>query len=143
VIRVYLDNCCLNRPFDDQSQLTVRLETEAKLPVQELVVENVLSLVWSFVLDYENAMNIDDTVKAQIALWRNIASVRCGLDEAVKTKARNLMKLGLKQMDAAHIACAIRGKADFFLTVDKRILNKQIDGVSAINPIDFVRRISE
>ena len=26
-MRVYLDNCCYNRPFDDQAQLTVRLET--------------------------------------------------------------------------------------------------------------------
>ena len=33
-MRVYLDNCCYNRPFDDQSQLKVRLETEAKLFVQ-------------------------------------------------------------------------------------------------------------
>ena len=33
-MRVYLDNCCYNRPFDDQAQLSVRLETEAKLEVQ-------------------------------------------------------------------------------------------------------------
>ena len=36
-MRVYLDNCCYNRPFDDQSQLKVRLETEAKLFVQQLM----------------------------------------------------------------------------------------------------------
>ena len=30
-LKLYLDNCCFNRPFDDQSQLLVRLETEAKL----------------------------------------------------------------------------------------------------------------
>ena len=29
-MRVYLDNCCYNRPFDEQTQLKVRLETEAK-----------------------------------------------------------------------------------------------------------------
>ena len=33
-MRVYLDNCCYNRPFDEQTQLKVRLETEAKLRVQ-------------------------------------------------------------------------------------------------------------
>ena len=27
--KVYLDNCVLNRPFDDQSQERIRLETEA------------------------------------------------------------------------------------------------------------------
>lgn len=36
-MRVYLDNCCYNRPFDDQTQLKVRLETEAKLFVQGLM----------------------------------------------------------------------------------------------------------
>lgn len=33
-MRVYLDNCCYNRPFDDQRQVRVRLETEAKLRIQ-------------------------------------------------------------------------------------------------------------
>ena len=33
-MRVYLDNCCYNRPFDPQEQLRIRLETEAKLEVQ-------------------------------------------------------------------------------------------------------------
>ena len=27
--RIYFDACCLNRPFDDQSQARIRLETEA------------------------------------------------------------------------------------------------------------------
>lgn len=36
-MRVYLDNCCYNRPFDSQTQLRVRLETEAKLAIQALM----------------------------------------------------------------------------------------------------------
>ncbi len=28
-MKIYLDTCCLNRPFDDQSQERIRLETEA------------------------------------------------------------------------------------------------------------------
>ena len=35
-MRVYLDNCCYNRPFDEQTQPSVRLETEAKLLIQAL-----------------------------------------------------------------------------------------------------------
>ncbi|MGH2585054.1 MAG: hypothetical protein ACRDJE_09075 [Dehalococcoidia bacterium] len=30
-MRIYFDVCCLNRPFDDQRQERVRLETEALL----------------------------------------------------------------------------------------------------------------
>jgi len=33
---VYLDVCCYNRPFDSQIQMRVRLETEAKLFLQEM-----------------------------------------------------------------------------------------------------------
>ena len=29
--RIYLDVCCLNRPFDDQTQARIRLEAEAVL----------------------------------------------------------------------------------------------------------------
>ena len=29
--RIYLDVCCLNRPFDDQSQPRIRLESETIL----------------------------------------------------------------------------------------------------------------
>ncbi len=28
-MKIYLDNCCLNRPFEDQASLRVRLESEA------------------------------------------------------------------------------------------------------------------
>ena len=33
MIRIYLDACCLNRPFDDQTQIRIRLEAEAVLMV--------------------------------------------------------------------------------------------------------------
>ncbi len=37
--RLYLDNCCFNRPYDDQTHLLVQLETEAKLFVQHAILE--------------------------------------------------------------------------------------------------------
>jgi predicted nucleic acid-binding protein len=50
------------------------------------------------------------------------------------------MKLGLRQKDAAHVACAEYSKADYFLTTDKKILNKRVTAVVLMNPIDFIRR---
>ena len=44
--RVYLENCSFNRPFDDQGQVRVRLETEAKLHIQENIRNGALELVW-------------------------------------------------------------------------------------------------
>ena len=45
-IKVYFDNCCYNRPFDRQDQDLIRLETEAKLIIQNKIREGLYSLVW-------------------------------------------------------------------------------------------------
>ena len=38
-MRVYLDNCSFNRPFDNQNAVKIKIETQAKLYVQHLVLE--------------------------------------------------------------------------------------------------------
>ena len=58
-MRIYLDNCCFNRPFDDQKQLRIELETKAKTIMQHLVkhyghveTERFISLVIKDPFDY-------------------------------------------------------------------------------------------
>lgn len=43
-MRVYLDNCCYNRPFDDQNQLRIRIEAEAKLGIQNMILAKKVEL---------------------------------------------------------------------------------------------------
>ena len=139
---IYMDNCCFNRPFDDQSSLIVQLETEAKLHIQEAIRRGEHMLCWSFVLDYENGANPFIEVRNRIAEWKNIASVDCNLTDELGSVASDLLLLGLRQMDAAHIACAIHLAADCFITTDKKVLNKSLAEIAVLNPIDFVRRYS-
>ncbi len=49
-MKIYLDNCCFNRPYDDQTQIRISLETQAKLYVQDLVKNKKVDLVTSYVL---------------------------------------------------------------------------------------------
>ena len=56
-MRIYLDNCCYNRPYDDQSQFRIYLETQAKLYIQELIKQDKIELVTSYILEYENSKN--------------------------------------------------------------------------------------
>ena len=56
-MRVYLDMCCYNRPYDDQSQIKVSLETQAKLHIQDLIQKKRLDLVSSYMLRYECGQN--------------------------------------------------------------------------------------
>ena len=59
-MRIYLDNCCFNRPYDDQTQMRVSLEAQAKLHVQELIKADKLELASSWFITYENANNPHD-----------------------------------------------------------------------------------
>ena len=56
-MKIYLDNCRFNRPFDDQSQIRILLESEAKLNIQENIRSGTYKLIWSYILDYENSKN--------------------------------------------------------------------------------------
>jgi hypothetical protein len=55
-MRIYLDMCCLKRPFDDQSQPRIRLETEAALAL--LAAESAtVDYIRSAALRLENRQN--------------------------------------------------------------------------------------
>ena len=53
-MNIYLDNCCYNRPYDDQSQLRISLEAQAKLQIQSFIKSKEVLLSASYVLLYEN-----------------------------------------------------------------------------------------
>jgi len=52
-----------------------------------------------------------------------------------------LKQIGLKAKDALHVASAIEGKAQYFLTTDDKILNKlsKFTEIKVIDPIEFVK----
>lgn len=72
-MRVYLDNCSFNRPFDDQSQLRIQLETEAKLSIQNQIRNGEIELVWSYIIDFENSANPFYERKESIGEWKEMA----------------------------------------------------------------------
>lgn len=145
-MKVYLDNCCYNRPYDDQSNLKNSLEAQAKLHIQMLIKEGKLQLASSFVLEYENSCNpyfdrkvtVSDFVNryASDYIGRNTA------DDVIKN-AEKIMAQGVKMKDACHIACAEMMKCDYLLTTDKRMLKYNDGQLCLINPIDFVELLND
>jgi hypothetical protein len=95
-LKIYLDNCCFNRPFDNQAQMKIRLETEAKLHIQAGVRESVYSLCWSFMLDYENGKNPYEEKLSAIAPWKELADDFCPPSETILSRGKNIMKRGVK-----------------------------------------------
>lgn len=137
---MYLDNCCFNRPFDDQDSLTVRMETEAKLQVQRMVKDDALKLCWSYVLDFENAANPFEERRNEIQRWNEMAAESIEETPEILEAARLAVLKGLKPLDALHLACAQSMQCDVFLTVDKSILKRGVDfaEIRVMSPIDFV-----
>jgi len=137
-MKVYLDNCCYNRPFDDQGGILIRIETEAKLFVQYEIHAGRIELAWSSMNDYENNDNPSPEKAERIAVWRDMAKDVVTMNDAIFESALEFERIGLKPKDAIHIASAIAAHCDVFLTTDKRILNKPITKIRVLSPVSFL-----
>lgn len=142
-LKIYLDCCCFNRPFDDQSQLMVRLETEAKLFIQEKIKDEEIELIWSYVLDFENYANPYPSRRKSIQAWKSFAKKDVEETEGLLVLVESFEKQGLKPCDALHLASAVTMSADCFITVDKGILKKTINEISVMSPEKFIRYYEE
>lgn len=142
ILRIYLDNCCYNRPYDDQSQIIVSLEAQAKIFIQNAIRQDKIELASSFVLRHENNNNPFDNKRKNISdfLEKNVSIfIAADRKDEVRNIAAEIISTGVKNFDAAHIACAILANCDYFLTTDKRVLKFRSDKIQIVNPVDFVK----
>ncbi len=142
-MKIYLDNCCFNRPYDDQSHLRIRLEAEAKMKIQEDIRKGDFKLVWSYILDYENEKNPFRERREQISKWKKYAIADIIESKTVLELAGTLLDKGIRKIDSLHIACAIQAGADYFLTTDDGILKKArlVEQIHVADPIGFIKEI--
>jgi len=123
-MRIYLDMCCFNRPYDDQGPARIRLETEAKVLLQQKIKDAECDLVWSAALDFECSNNPYEEHRHAIQQWRTLAVLVVMADHSVVSVARKLSEHGVGHYDALHVASAMEGKADLFITTDDRLIKK-------------------
>ncbi|MEK6683550.1 MAG: PIN domain-containing protein [Nitrospirota bacterium] len=123
-MRIYLDVCCLSRPFDDHTQDRVRLESEAVLAIISHGLAEHWTLLNSEVIDLEISKIPDSGRTERVRLFSSVLRPRIGVDEAATKRADQLNALGFKPYDALHIACAEKGRADILLTTDDDLINK-------------------
>jgi hypothetical protein len=142
-LRVYLDNCCFNRPFDEQVQARIRVEAEAKLDIQSRILAKELDLAWSYMVEFENEVNPFDERKNAIENWHTHATVTIEETPDILSKAESLTTLGFKSKDALHVACAISAGCAYFLTTDDEILRRagSVPDVEILNPTDLLRAL--
>ncbi|PIP13734.1 MAG: PIN domain-containing protein [bacterium (Candidatus Stahlbacteria) CG08_land_8_20_14_0_20_40_26] len=137
-LKVYLDTSVYNRPFDDQSQPRVRIETLAFISVLQLVESDKIDLISSRVLEYENSKNPFSHRRKWIEHYISFAKYIQGVTPSIKKRARELEKQGLEPIDALHIACAEASEVNYFLTCDDEILSRYKGRIKVINPVNFI-----
>jgi len=137
-VNIYLDTSALNRVFDDQSQPRIFLEASAMLLVLGLIEKQIISIVSSEVLVYENARN--PYAERQIFVTSVLQKARAiqTLNDRLAKRAQEIEAMGIKGLDALHLACAEQLKADYFVTCDDRIIRKYTGVVAAINPVELI-----
>jgi len=142
-MRIYMDNCCFNRPFDNQTQKKIELETGAKLFIQEKIIKGYFDLVWSYILSYENSMNPFRERQKAIEAWREIAAIDCDENSDIIAIAEKIERLGVKAKDALHLACAIYAECEYFITTDTKLLKKSFEGIKIVDPIQLVKIVED
>ena len=141
---LYLDMNIYNRPFDDQSEIRIRVETLSVFSILQRIRNREFELLWSFILDYENSMNPSEDIRTKIEMISTMANKTIFADNTILQKAKKIENRGVKARDALHVASAIYGDADFFITCDDRLIKKtkgmKLD-LRIMNPIEFEREI--
>lgn len=137
-IKVYLDTNVYNRPFDDQTQPRIWLETLAFAVILQMTDAGSIALVSSSVLAYENSRNPVPARRRWVERCLAGADVYQPVDEDIRARAEELEEAGVRPLDALHIACAEAAGSNLFLTCDDHLTSHYEGELKVMSPVDFV-----
>ena len=123
-LKIYLDTCCLSRPFNDQRQDRIRRETEAIETILEAFITGPWLWVVSEALTHEVNNNPNWIERSRIKAQINDAHQNVSIGRVENLRGEQLKTLGFQWFDALHLACAESSNADLFLTTDDRLLRR-------------------
>ena len=140
-MKIYIDTSSLNRIFDDQTQGRIYLEASAMLLVFSLIENREVDIVTSDVLIFKNSKNPYEERKLFVNAVLKHAKQFQIVDEKILKKVQRIETLGIKGIDALHLACAEESGVDTFISCDDKIIKQYNGRLKAINPIEFARNI--
>ena len=138
-MRIYLDNCCYNRPYDNQSQQRINDETESIFRAINQK-ENIIIGSDTLILEMAQIKDVDLQLDI-VAMYSQTIKEEVSTSEEVEKIADSIMsESSIHKMDALHLASAIVGKAEVFLTVDDKLIkscSKLNLNMKVINPVEL------
>jgi predicted nucleic acid-binding protein len=143
---VYLDTCCLNRPFDAPEQERVWLEADAILAIVKRCQNGEWILLNSDALEFEIEKIPNPEQAEQVASLLTLAQTKVISNKVIENRAEVLINMGFKLYDALHIAFAEAADADVMLTTDDRLLRRALRfksdlSVIVANPVNWLMDI--
>ena len=145
--RIYLDVCCLNRPFDDQTQARIRLEAEAVVMILAQCEAGHWEWIGSEAVGLEVSQTPDPERRRRVQLLASYAHRSIFVGQAEIERAQQLEAWGFSAFDALHLACAESAEVDVFLTTDDKLLRKAAAHAKQLqvrveNPLTWLREVS-
>lgn len=138
--KIYLDVCTICRPFDNQNNMRIRLETDAYY----LILNEIQSKTYNMVISKMHFIEIesieDIREKIQVINLLDIYGKEPKYDyEKVKERTEHLIMKNIGLSDAVHLAFAEQS-SDYLITCDDKFLkrSKKIKTeIEVVNPIEF------
>ncbi len=146
MLKLYLDNCCYNRPFDDLEQEKINLEAQAIKVIFNQYYNGEIKIYTSSAILYEME-NIKDDIKRNkiLEVYNKLNLASIAFSNTIRQRAVELKQFNIKDMDALHLAYAESEKLDYFISTDRQLINasKKVDiKIKVINPLDFVMEVN-
>lgn len=146
-MRIYLDTCCYNRPYDDQSQNRIHDESEAVLSILHRSQTTDDTILGSDILKWEISQIPDSHRRFKVlTLYQSAKEIVSYNSETKKQAAELQAQSSIRSLDSLHIASAECGKADVFLTTDDRLIRacrKLPLSIRTLNPVSFLAEVIE
>jgi len=143
MMKLYLDICVYNRPFDNQRQERIAVETSAFIYILERVEKGEYELVLSEALVYENSKNPDELRRLRLTSYFCLAKDFIKVDYKDLEKGRYVVALGFSAMDALHLTLAEKQNVDYFITCDDSIIklyrkHQDIVKIKVVSLLEFI-----
>ena len=125
-MRIYLDSCCYNRPFDDQTQERIHLESETILTILNRGRTGAYEIIGSSILELEIDRIQDAVRKKRVKDLYEATNAYISYTEDIKKRSREIMEYSkIRTFDSLHIAAAEASGAYAMLTTDDKLEKSQ------------------
>ena len=145
-MRLYLDVCCLGRPFDDLSQGRVYLEAEAVLSIVSQCESGEWILLSSGAIDYEIEQIPDSETKEKIHALYSSATEHHNVTQELASRAKEFQASNIGHFDSLHMAIAEDANVDVMLTTDDKLIKQALKTdvmIRVSNPVTWLMEVTD